>query len=173
MQGSVETRSASEAQPEKGSCGASRTVHGRGSRRGKQPVQAGSGTSRGDGAAIGASRVWPPVEPKDGIRCESEVGRRPSQRRDRWAQARWVAAGRSEARNSRRKLEVRSRSSRRTRNRSEPEGWPPVELECRTPTQVGGSVPAQPEEAIPARAGGSATGGAGGRSTGCTKRDQD
>jgi len=42
----------------------------------------------------------------------------------------------------------------KTRNRSEPEGWPPVELECRAPTKVCGSVPAQPEAATPTKVGG-------------------
>ena len=64
-----------------------------------------------------------------------------------------VATGRSEERNSRCESEVCSRSSRRTRNRSEPEGWPPVEPECRALTQVRATVPAQPEEPAPAKAG--------------------
>jgi hypothetical protein len=107
--------------------------------------------------------MQPPAEPKDGVRCESEVGRRPSRRKghaaqagwneDRRAQARWIAKGRQDARNAdanRRCAPVEPKK----RNRSEPEGWPPVEPECKPPTQVGGSVPAQPEVAAPAKAGG-------------------
>ena len=73
-----------------------------------------------------------PAEPKDGADASrrlivglagGRIVRRKSKR---------IAAGRSEARNSRRKPEVRSRSSRTMRRRSEPGSWPPVEPESRT-----------------------------------------
>ena len=82
MQGSFDARSASEAQPEEGiaqrklsgsrpakpegeTADASRR-HGQPGRQGQQPVKAGAAQ---------------PAEPKDDIRCESEVGCRPSRRR--------------------------------------------------------------------------------------------
>jgi len=64
MQGSVETRSASQAQPEKQPRGASREVHGRSRRRVKQPVQTGSGASRGAGDSQAGRSEFSSVDPK-------------------------------------------------------------------------------------------------------------
>ena len=72
-----------------------------------------------------------PAEPKDGADASrrlivglagGRIVRRESKR---------IATGRSEARNSRCKSEVRSRSSRTIQRRSEPGSWPPVEPESR------------------------------------------
>ena len=58
--------------------------------------------------------------------------RRPCRRRDHSTQVEKIASGRSEVRNSRRKPDVRSRSSRTMLRRSEPGSWPPVEPELGT-----------------------------------------
>lgn len=183
MQGSVETRSASEAQPEKRPRGASRAVGRTVKPEGKSSrSNPGAGASRWSWDTYGASRMRLPDEPKDGFRCESEVGRRPCRRRvhsaqagwneDRQAQARWIAAGRQVTRNagaSQRGVPAEPK----TRDRSEPEGWPPVELECRSPTQVGDRAPAQPEVTAPAKAGGRPLGEPEGTAPVALPSDQD
>jgi hypothetical protein len=149
--------------------------------RGSRPVKAkgeaaGANWRRSHSRGRGSIRRKPDEaasRAKERHRCESEVGCRPSRRKDGSTQVERVTTGRSEVRNSRCESEVCSRSSRRTRNRSEPEGWPPVEPECRRLTQVGSYVPAQPEEPSASESWRAATGVAGGRNTGRTASDQD
>ena len=173
MQGSVQARSASEAQPEDGiaqrKLSGSRPVKPEGEtadasrrrsqpgRQGQQPVKAGTAQ---------------PAEPKDGIRCESEVGRRPCRRRiiRRKSEGRRRSAGSAEQ-------PVKAGSSQpvepKIRHRSEPGSWPPVEPECRPSTQVEGFVPAQPEDAIASESWRVGLRGSRRNNTGCTLSYQD
>jgi hypothetical protein len=84
------------------------------------------------GATTGVSRRCATSRAKGRRRCESGVDCRPCRGRDCSTRVERIAAGRSEERNSRRKPEVRSRSSRTIQRRSEPGSWPPVEPESRT-----------------------------------------
>ena len=132
-------------------------------------MQIGGVASRG---GRGSSRRKPEVaasRAKGRRRCESEVDRRPCLRRIVRRESKRIAEGRAEARNSRRKPEVRIRSSRTIQRRSEPGSWPPVEPECGTADASRGFSSRRSQRMRqPAKAGESAAGGAGGRSTGCT-----
>jgi hypothetical protein len=98
----------------------------------KQPMQIGGVASRGGRSNSRRKPEVEPAEPKDGVDASRRLivglaGGRIVRR-----ESKGIATGRPEERNSRRKPEVRSRSSCATQRRSEPGSWPPVEPERRT-----------------------------------------